>query len=434
MSEAMKLVSKDRSQFVTGHDLGSQTIPVDHYVSENFFELEKEAIWKDSWLWVGRASDIPEPGNFFVFEFDLLHSAVIVIRGKDGQVRAFHNSCRHRGSPVLFENEGSRKYLRCSFHGWVYDLDGTLVNVPLEEQFENLDKSCLGLKEVRLGIWGGWVFINFNPSPEYSLDEWLEPLPAALREYFANETWYWRAGYKEIFKCNWKILVDNQIEGYHVNSLHRPTITGVFSPGDMQTLAFPNSLGVGGKLEWCMPSDEAGRIKQTPVAELAVKYGKDAPYTDKDKASSHKVAADKYPGALTRKGRSDWIFDDWSLFPNTVIFPQRDHMWIQRVWPLSAHETAWEWDWWFCSKPPENFGERFSWEQAYLTLRNITTEDVSTVEGMQRTYLSGAVDGQILSAVETSVRGFQNRVFEAVESYKQRSGLTGAAPGTGATE
>jgi phenylpropionate dioxygenase-like ring-hydroxylating dioxygenase large terminal subunit len=292
----------------------------------------------------------------------------------------------------------------------------------MEEHFVDLDKSCLALKQVACDIWGGWVFINFNPKPRHTLQEWMKPMPEALERYFANEKWYWRAGYKEIFKCNWKILVDNQIEGYHVNSLHRPTITGVFSAPDMQTLAFPNSLGVPGKLEWCMPSEAAGKIKQTEVAQLAVKYGKDAPYTDKDKAKAFQVALDKYPGAVNRKNRPDWIFDDWCLFPNTVIFPQRDHMWIQRVWPLTPHETAWEWDWWFCSEPPKNFGERFSWEQAYLTLRNITTEDVSTVEGMQRTFRSGAVDGQILSELETSVRGFQQRVLKAVEDYETRKG------------
>ena len=95
-------------------------------------------------------------------------------------------------------------------------------------------------------------------------------------------------------------------------------------------------------------------------------------------------------------------------------------MWIQRVWPISPHETAWEWDWWFCSEPPENFGELFSWEQAYTGLRNITTEDVDTAEGIQRSYRSGEVDGQVLSALETSVRGYQKRVLDSVQEYQKR--------------
>lgn len=420
--------SSDRSAFALGHELGSDPVPVDRYYSDEFFELEKEAIWKDSWLWVGRAGDISKPGDFFVFEFDLLHSAIIVVRGKDGKVRGFHNFCKHRGSPVVFDREGSKKNFTCAFHGWVYDLEGKLVNVPQEDQYANFDKSCLGLKEVALDIWGGWIFINYNRKPEHSLHEWMKPLPGALEEYFANENWYWRSGYKDIFKCNWKILIDNQIEGYHVNSLHQATVKGFFSPPDMQTLAFPESLGVPGKLEWCMPSDPAGKISLTNVAALAMKYGKTNPlYTDKDEAGTFSTAADKYPGALNRTNSPDWIFDDWAIFPNTVIFPQKDYMWIQRAWPISPHETAWEWDWWFCSEPPKNFGELFSWEQAYTGLRNITTEDVDTAEGIQRNYRSGAVDGQILSALETSVRGYQNRVQNAVEAYKAKR-LAGSKP------
>ena len=413
--------TSDRSAFVQGHELGSEIVPVDQYYSDEFFELEKGAIWKDSWLWVGRASDISKPGDFFVFEFDMLHSAIVIVRGKDGKVRGFHNYCRHRGSQVVFEREGSKKHLQCNFHGWVYDLEGKLVGVPLEDQYANLDKSCLGLKQVALETWGGWIFINYNPTPKHSVREWMKPLPSALEEYFANENWYWRAGYKDIFKCNWKLLVDNQIEGYHVNSLHQATVKGAFLPPDMKTLAFPDSLGVPGKLEWCMPTDEAGKIKLTEVALLAMKYGKTNPlYTDKDEAGTFRSAADKYPGALNRTDSPDWIFDDYAIFPNTVIFPQKDYMWIQRVWPISPHETAWEWDWWFCSEPPENFGELFSWEQAYTGLRNITTEDVDTAEGIQRSYRSGEVDGQVLSALETSVRGYQKRVLDSVQEYRKR--------------
>lgn len=100
MSERSDAKTPDRSAFVQGLELGTEELPVDQYYSERFFELEKEAIWKDSWLWVGRASDLVNPGDFFVFEFDVLHSSVIVVRGKDGKIRGFHNSCRHRGSPT----------------------------------------------------------------------------------------------------------------------------------------------------------------------------------------------------------------------------------------------------------------------------------------------------------------------------------------------
>ena len=414
MGNAVATGAVDRGLACKGRELGMEKIPVDRYVSDEYYEREKDAIWRNSWLWIGRASDIPNPGDFFKFDLHVLSTSILVVRGKDHKIRAFYNSCKHRGAPVVFDSTGSCKALTCSFHGWVYDLDGKNLHITMEHAFDNLDKSKIALKPIPVDLWGGFIFVNLNPNPEHSLKEWMKPLPDQLDEYFANEKWVWRYGYKEVFRCNWKILIDVQIEGYHVNSLHRSTITGFFSDDDMPTTAYPNSLGMPGKLEWCMPSSERGEIKQTRVAQLAVKYGKDAPYTDKHAAATLQSAAEKYPGALNLLNRPDWIFDDYAVFPNTVIFPQRDHVWIQRVWPLGPHKTAWEWDWYFIGEP-ENFGELFSWEQACLTLRNITTEDVTTVEGMQKSYRSGAVDGMILSGLEIAVRGFENRITELIE-------------------
>ena len=156
-------------------DVGKAEIPVSRYVSDDYYAREKERIWRRSWLLIGRESDVSKAGDFFTFYLHVLSTLVIVIRGKDGELRAFHNVCQHRGAQIQHEACGSCRALTCAFHGWVYDLDGSLLNVPQAEQFEELDYEERKLKRIHLDTWGGFVFINLDPAdqPEHTLAQWL---------------------------------------------------------------------------------------------------------------------------------------------------------------------------------------------------------------------------------------------------------------------
>lgn len=122
-------------------DLGQQKVSAERYVSQAYYEREKEAVWRNSWLLLGRAADIPKAGDYFTFNLRVVHALIIVVRGNDGQIRAFYNCCQHRGAPLVYYQKGSCRSLTCSFHGWAYTLDGELVDVPFSHWFAELDKS-----------------------------------------------------------------------------------------------------------------------------------------------------------------------------------------------------------------------------------------------------------------------------------------------------
>lgn len=213
-------------------------------------------------------------------------------------------------------------------------------------------------------------------------------------------------------------MVDVQLEGYHVNALHAKTIGGVFGPDQLRNLAFPDMPGMPTKLEFLRPDvskDKSFRRPiQTPVMQAAAEYGASSPFTDKDASSGGiPLRAHHYPGAINRRDDPLWIFDDYQIFPNVVMMAQTDHMWLQRVWPISPHRTAWEFEWYFIDRP-KDFGEWFAWEQAYCHFRDVTTQDMVNVEGMQKAYRAGSIDTMIVSDIEGGVRSFQDKVTQIV--------------------
>jgi len=134
------------------------------YHSQALFDLERSEVFLKHWQIVGHVSDIPAPGDWLTF--DMLGERALVIRGRDGVVRAFHNLCRHRGARVVDGASGHCKgALVCPFHGWVYNLDGSLRGPARPETFGDMDRDSFGLKHVELEIFHGFIFLRFLPGP-----------------------------------------------------------------------------------------------------------------------------------------------------------------------------------------------------------------------------------------------------------------------------
>ena len=130
------------------------------YHSEALLELERDTVFRNHWQIACHVSDIPNSGDYFTF--DLCGERALIVRGQDGEVRGFHNICRHRGSRVVADEKGTCKgALVCPFHGWVYNLDGTLRGAAQPQTFPDLDKVEFGLKPIDLEVWNGLVFIRF---------------------------------------------------------------------------------------------------------------------------------------------------------------------------------------------------------------------------------------------------------------------------------
>ena len=150
-------------------ELGTGPVSYEDSISPEFYELERDAIFKRAWLNVGRVEQLPRNGSYFTKELHVANTSIVVVRDMDGQVRAFHNICRHRGNKLVWtdypgeETNGTCRQFTCKYHGWRYDLDGAFTFVQQESEFFDLDKNDYGLVPVHCDVWEGFIFINLAP-------------------------------------------------------------------------------------------------------------------------------------------------------------------------------------------------------------------------------------------------------------------------------
>ena len=152
-------------------ELGTGRVSFEDSISPEFYELEREAIFKRAWLNVGRVEELPRNGSYFTKEIPPGRTSVIVSRGLEGEIRAFHNVCRHRGNKLVWsgtpreETCGAARQFVCKYHGWRYGLDGACRYVHQEREFFDLRKQELGLAAVHCDVWAGFIFVNLAPEP-----------------------------------------------------------------------------------------------------------------------------------------------------------------------------------------------------------------------------------------------------------------------------
>jgi len=188
-------------------DGSERTLPAWTYRSEELLELEYEGLFRPSWQFVCHISQVARPRDFVTF--DMLRDPVMVMRGDDGQLRAFMNVCRHRGTK-LADGAGS-----CPYHGWTYDTAGALVGRPAEETFAGSDRRELGLRPIEHEVICGLVFVRIVPGGPSLREMWSDTLPL-IEPYRLEEMVPLGEPWVETWSCNWKIGVDNNLENYHV--------------------------------------------------------------------------------------------------------------------------------------------------------------------------------------------------------------------------
>ena len=191
-------------------------IPTEPYLSEDYARAERDRLWRKVWQVACREEELPEVGNYVTY--DILDDSIIVIRTADGTIKAHHNACRHRGRRLV-DGCGSAKRLACKFHGWEWDLGGNNTRVVREAGYAGrLGEDELRLGTVRVGSWGGWVFVNMDPDCE-PLEDYLADVKAMLDSFELDRMRYrWRQWLH--FPCNWKVAVEAFNEGYHVLGTH----------------------------------------------------------------------------------------------------------------------------------------------------------------------------------------------------------------------
>jgi phenylpropionate dioxygenase-like ring-hydroxylating dioxygenase large terminal subunit len=202
-------------------DPGPTFVPVERYTSRAFHELEVEKLWKRVWQMACREEDIPEVGDHITY--DIANLSVVVVRSAPDTIKAFQNVCLHRGR-LLKEKPGRDTELRCAFHGFAWNLDGSLKHVPCKWDFPQVDDDWT-LPEVRVGTWGGFVFVNFDPDAAPLADHLGD-----LSTHFARwplEKRYKQAHVAKVLRCNWKLAQEAFMEAYHVVATHPQLLAGI---------------------------------------------------------------------------------------------------------------------------------------------------------------------------------------------------------------
>jgi len=214
----------------------ARTAPNTWYTCPEFLDAERRAVFGTTWQLVGRTAQVAEPGSYLTA--NVAGEPIVVVRGEDRTLRAFFNVCRHRAAPILNEPCGHATKLRCRYHGWTYDLAGKLRGTPEFDGVEDFRKEDNGLVPVAVATWGPFVWVHFDP-PKQSIEDYLDPLPKWSAGKMDGLEFARRVEYE--LACNWKVYVDNYLDGgYHVNTVH-PALAGVLDYTGYKTTVFANA-------------------------------------------------------------------------------------------------------------------------------------------------------------------------------------------------
>lgn len=191
-------------------------IPKSRYLSRRYHELEKERVWKKVWQFACREEHIPEPGDTYVY--DICDISILVVRGKDMQIRAFYNACLHRGRQLRQEAGSAGDEIRCSYHGFCWNLDGSIKRVTSAWDFPHLRGVNMDLPQIQVDTWAGFVFINMDPDCE-PLQDFLGDLDRHF-EAWPLDGRYVQAHIEKELDCNWKLAQEAFSEAFHVITTH----------------------------------------------------------------------------------------------------------------------------------------------------------------------------------------------------------------------
>jgi len=196
----------------------AETIPSAWYTDPRFHAFEREALFARAWQYAGHASQLPENGDFLVA--DVAENPVVIVRDRAGERRAFYNVCRHRGGPLATEPCGHlhKGVLQCKYHGWAYRLDGSLRGVPRFDRTELFDKRDYGLLPVHLAEWNGLLFVRCAGDGP-TLDAYLDGITDRIAPMRLDAKAFHKRVVYDV-DCNWKVYVDNYLEGYHIPLVH----------------------------------------------------------------------------------------------------------------------------------------------------------------------------------------------------------------------
>ncbi|HET8798301.1 MAG TPA: SRPBCC family protein [Thermoanaerobaculia bacterium] len=317
----------------------ASTLPSRYYLDPRLLEEEQRNVFGRTWQLAGHLSLVREPGQFFTTT--IANEPLLIVRGNDGVVRALSNVCRHRAGPIA-KGEGKRPVLQCGYHGWTYTLDGRLAATPEFDGVQDFDRQRCLLPSFRIDVWNELLFVNLDAESE-SLAEFLGELTADMPPHDYRG---FRLAHRKVWEldCNWKVYVDNYLEGYHIPIVH---------PGLFRELDYPNYR------------------------------------TETKRTYSIQFAPTRRPERIRTAGGNDEVRYFW-IFPNLMLNVYPDNFSTNLILPLGPNRTATIFDWYF--ENPDAVRKQI--DETVQFSDEIQIEDIEICEAVQRglrsaTYESG---------------------------------------------
>jgi choline monooxygenase len=340
----------------------ARTLPSRYYFDKDVLDAENRNVFGRTWQLAGHADRVRDPGQFFTTT--IANEPVLVVRGSDGDLRAMSNVCRHRAGPVA-KGEGKRPVLQCGYHGWTYSLDGSLLNTPEMGGVECFERDDFSLPQFRVELWNELVFVNLDAAAA-PLTEFLGDLIGRLAP--RNYAGYRLAARKEwSLACNWKVYVDNYLEGYHIPIVH---------PGLFREIDYPNYR-----------------------TETKTNY-------------SIQVAPLKRPDRIRVNDAGDDVDYFW-VWPNLMLNVYPDNFSTNLILPLGPTRTLTLFEWYF--RDPDSPAERQRIDETVAFSDEIQLEDIDICEAVQRGLTSSTYDnGRYSPSRENGVHHFHGLYAKAM--------------------
>jgi phenylpropionate dioxygenase-like ring-hydroxylating dioxygenase large terminal subunit len=360
-------------------------LPGGRYIDERFEALERDHLWRKSWLLAGHRDELPQPGCFRLWE--TAGQPVVLMHARSGKINAFYNTCSHRGAPVVTAESGRRPRLTCKYHGWTYDDEGQLVSIRDAEDFAGLDFSCRALRSIRCETYGKFIFVNFSEDGP-SLAEWLGNVGPELEEFQLGEArlvdrYVWD------LDCNWKIAMEANMEVYHVPNIHPSTVAlGLDHRSNVNTL-YPQGHGRMVAPGWEGRDQASYRTGRT---------------------------ADGRPEFDSVGEISRTCTQSYNIFPNLVSPPGATGTFVLAFWPNGLTRSKMEVFW---VGPDWGEGPRPAyWDDTIAFLNSVLEEDTQFGSWIQKSQMSYGFKGVPLSYQESRIYHWHQSVDRLIGPEK----------------
>jgi phenylpropionate dioxygenase-like ring-hydroxylating dioxygenase large terminal subunit len=397
--------------------LGTEDISFEDSISPEFFELEREAVFRRSWLHVGRTIQVPQPGDYFTKEIPTLNTSLIVARGDDGVVRAFHNMCSHRGNKLVWDDHpanevcGHAKRFTCKYHNWQYDTAGKCRQVNMKGWFFDLEMSDYGLVEVPCDVWETFIFVNLDKSPQETLTEFLGQIAVGIGGYpFGLMTQMYR--FRSEINANWKLFEDAFQEQYHGNSLHHKLID------ERSTGPLRGSQGsyfeiLGRHSAWSTAVPAAAQNLVRPprpmerIFESSLWGQLDGPG----------LPDAPLPRLANPTNHPDWTSTMLHVYPNLdIIVWKTGYITTYTYWPTAVDHHIYDARLYY--QPPRHATDRLAQELSAVEFKEFCLQDANTLEATQSMLRTRVRSAFPICDEEVQVRHNHKEVVDAVTAYQ----------------